>query len=86
MAPQYGYDSTAQLRRKLTGAVPHLANVEEVPENEWAALPAAKLGGASFAPAVRDFYLSNPIARASQLMAELSALAAARRAEPMAAE
>ena len=86
MGAQLGYDSIAELRRKLTEAVPHLANVDEVPENEWNALPAGKLGDASFAPAVRDFYLSNPIARASQLMAELSALAAARRAEPMAAE
>lgn len=86
LGAQLGYDSIAQLRRKLTEAVPHLANVDEVPENEWAALPAGKLGDASFAPTVRDFYLSNPIARASQLMAELSALAAARRAEPMAAE
>ncbi|MFG6602305.1 MULTISPECIES: NADH-quinone oxidoreductase subunit NuoG [unclassified Sulfitobacter] len=86
MGAQLGYDSIAELRRKLTEAVPHLANVDEVPENEWNALPAGKLGDASFAPAVRDFYLSNPIARASQLMAELSALATARRAEPMAAE
>ena len=86
LGAQLGYDSIAQLRRKLTKAVPHLADVDVVPENEWNALPAGKLGDASFAPAVRDFYLSNPIARASQLMAELSALAAARRAEPMAAE
>ena len=86
MGAQLGYDSIVELRRKLTEAVPHMANVDEVPENEWNALPAGKLGNASFAPAVRDFYLSNPIARASQLMAELSALAAARRAEPMAAE
>ena len=86
MGAQLGYDSVAELRRKLIKAVPHLANVDEVPENEWNALPAGMLGDASFKPAVHDFYLSNPIARASQLMAELSALAAARRAEPMAAE
>ncbi|MGR3607583.1 MAG: hypothetical protein ACU0BN_01780, partial [Sulfitobacter sp.] len=36
--------------------------------------------------AVADFYLSNPIARASQLMAELSANAKARHERPMAAE
>ena len=75
------------LSTKLTEAVPHLANVDQVPENEWAALPAGKLGDASFAPTVRDFYLSNPIARASQLMAELSAGAKARNAAgKMAAE
>ncbi|HBR37639.1 MAG TPA: hypothetical protein DD939_10140, partial [Sulfitobacter pontiacus] len=36
--------------------------------------------------AIADFYLSNPIARASQLMAELSANAKARREKPLAAE
>ena len=35
---------------------------------------------------IADFYLSNPIARASQLMAELSANAKARREKPLAAE
>jgi NADH-quinone oxidoreductase subunit G len=34
------------------------------------AVPAA----ASFRPAVKDFYLTNPIARASKIMAECSAL------------
>jgi NADH-quinone oxidoreductase subunit G len=32
------------------------------------------LGSEPFSPAVRDFYLTNPIARASAVMAELSAL------------
>ena len=36
--------------------------------------------------AIADFYLTNPIARASELMAELSANAKARRARPVAAE
>jgi NADH-quinone oxidoreductase subunit G len=40
----------------------------------------ATLGGAvdkaPFVPAVSDFYLTNPIARASRIMAECSALAA----------
>jgi NADH-quinone oxidoreductase subunit G len=38
---------------------------------------------------VRDFYLTNPVARASTLMAELSAMEARRRqvgAAPLAAE
>ena len=38
------------------------------------------------ASAISDFYLTNPIARASQLMAELSANAKARGDKPMAAE
>jgi NADH-quinone oxidoreductase subunit G len=36
------------------------------------------LGDASFKNAVTDFYLTNPIARASSLMAELSANAKSR--------
>ena len=37
---------------------------------------AGKLGGAPFRNAIGDFYLTNPIARASAVMAECSALAA----------
>ncbi len=80
------FDSIAALRRALVKAVPHLGKVDEVPTNEWTALPKGSLGKAAFVPAVSDFYLSNPIARASALMAELSAGVAARRAEPLAAE
>ena len=40
----------------------------------------------AFRTAVRDFYLTNPIARASSLMGELSALAARRLNQPVAAE
>jgi NADH-quinone oxidoreductase subunit G len=35
---------------------------------------------------IKDFYLTNPIARASALMGELSAQAAERASAPMAAE
>lgn len=41
---------------------------------------------AGFRNAIRDFYLTNPIARASQVMAELSAQALARANAPLAAE
>jgi NADH-quinone oxidoreductase subunit G len=80
------YDSLAQLRQALVAAVPHLAEIDTVPENEWAPLPAKKLGTADFRNAVSDFYLTNPIARASQLMAELSANAKARASTKIAAE
>ncbi|WP_420858421.1 NADH-quinone oxidoreductase subunit NuoG [Marivivens marinus] len=80
------YDSMAQLRHALIEAVPHLARIDEVAENEFAPLKAKKLGKASFRNAVRDFYLTNPIARASALMAELSAGAKARQATKVAAE
>jgi NADH-quinone oxidoreductase subunit G len=80
------YDSIAQLRRKLVAAHPHLGAVDEVAENEWAPIAAAEPGTGDFAFAIGDFYLTNPIARASGLMAELSAMARARSEAPLAAE
>jgi NADH-quinone oxidoreductase subunit G len=80
------YDSVAQLRQALVKDVPHLKKVDRVPENEWQPLPKAKLGKADFRLAIKDFYLTNPIARSSELMAELSANAKARANQPMAAE
>jgi len=80
------WDSLGQLRKAMIAVAPHLEMIDEVPENEWRAEPVDTLGDATFRPAVKDFYLTNPIARASALMAELSAAAAARGAQPMAAE
>ena len=80
------YDSLAQLRQALVAAHPHLAQIDLVIENEWQAEPADKMGEATFKNAVSDFYLTNPIARASSVMAELSANAKARAQTHMAAE
>ena len=80
------FDSLAQLRQALVKDVPHLAEIDVVPENEWVSLPASKLGEASLRYAWADHYLTNPIARASQLMAELSANAKARAETKIAAE
>ena len=80
------WDSLAQLRRALIKAVPHLAHIEKVQENAWQPLPVEKMGNANFVYAIRDFYLTNPIARSSPLMGELSRMAAARNATAMAAE
>ncbi|MBW4984058.1 NADH-quinone oxidoreductase subunit NuoG [Mameliella sp. CS4] len=83
---QLPWDSLAQLRQALVKDVPHLQQVDDVPENEWQPLEAGKLGDADFRYAVRDFYLTNPIARASELMAELSKQARDRAAAPLAAQ
>jgi len=80
------FDTLAQLRRTLTAAVPHLASVDELPVNDWQPLPLKAPGRGGFGTAINDFYLSNPVARASELMAELSALAKSRRLAPLAAE
>ncbi|SHJ20439.1 NADH-quinone oxidoreductase subunit NuoG [Wenxinia saemankumensis] len=90
LSPQVGqqlpWDSMAQLRQKLVADVPHLARVDEVIENEWRAEPTGEMGQGEFASTIRDFYLSNPIARASALMGELSANAAGRSSTRLAAE
>jgi len=80
------FDSLAQLRQKLVADAPHLTQIDQVPENEWQAEPTGKLGEAAFRNAIQDFYLTNPIARASSLMAELSAGARARKDTKIAAE
>jgi NADH-quinone oxidoreductase subunit G len=74
------FDSLAQLRAKLYGEYPHLADIDEIaPGAEAHIAAAAAVGGsvsnAAFASPVKDFYLTNPIARASAVMAECSALA-----------
>ena len=80
------FDSMAQLRTQMIEAVPHLAMIDDVPENAVVALKPKKLGKAAFRNAVTDFYLSNPIARASELMAELAVGAKERAATRIAAE
>ncbi|MCA3436357.1 MAG: NADH-quinone oxidoreductase subunit G [Rhodobacter sp.] len=80
------WDSLAQLRRALVAAVPHLGRIDEVPRNDWQPLALREPSLADFRMAVTDFYLTNPIARASVLMAELSAGVLARAQAPLAAE
>ena len=80
------YDSLAQLRGALVAAHPHLGDVDTVADNGWTPLATAPLGKADFRNAISDFYLTNPIARASQLMAELSAGMKARGQKALAAE
>ena len=75
------FDSLNALRAKLYAAYPHFAAVERVqPADGFAAIQAlANIGGTlgrePFVSPVKDFYLTNPIARASGVMAECSALA-----------
>ncbi len=80
------WDSLAALRIALVKAHPHLGRIDEVAANAGTALPQKPLGKATFRNAIKDFYLTNPVARASSVMAELSAMAKARTEAPMAAE
>ena len=74
------FDSLAQLRRKLHAEHGHLARLDDITAPDAAGLAAvARIGGrldrGVFTSPVRDFYLTNPIARASAVMAECSSLA-----------
>ncbi|WP_432447878.1 NADH-quinone oxidoreductase subunit NuoG [Aliiroseovarius marinus] len=80
------WDTQPALRRAMVEAAPVLGGVDQVAENEWQALPVEKMGNASFRYVIGDFYLTNPIARASEVMAELSAQARARAGSKLAAE
>ena len=80
------WDSLAALRKAIVSAVPHLGAIDDVPKNMWHRIPLRDPAKAEFRNAVQDFYLTNPIARASALMGELSAQAKARTEKPMAAE
>ena len=86
LAATLPFNSLAELRQSLLEAHPHLGEVDQISQSEWAPLKAGSLGKATFRSAISDFYLTNPIARASKLMAELSAGAEARAQAPVAAE
>jgi NADH-quinone oxidoreductase subunit G len=77
------YDSLPQLRQALFKAHPHLQRIGQVAPGDPADIAAlaalAARGGSvekvAFGSAIDDFYFTNPIARASVIMAECSAIA-----------
>jgi NADH-quinone oxidoreductase subunit G len=74
------YDSLSALRAALFKAYPHLQRIDTIAAGDPADLQKlARLGGtpgkAPFVSPIEDFYLTNPITRASAIMAECSALA-----------
>ena len=73
------YDSLDALRGAMYGQCPHFAAVDTITAADPADVAAVADAGAAvdkgaFASPVTDFYLTNPIARASRIMAECSAL------------
>ncbi|HEX2256052.1 MAG TPA: molybdopterin-dependent oxidoreductase, partial [Afifellaceae bacterium] len=81
------YDSLRELRAALYEAHPHLADQEEIAPgsaDDIRRLAGAEPGSHSrepFRSPIRDFYLTNPIARASAVMAECSSLHLGPRAQ-----
>ena len=83
------FDSLSQLRKSLFVAHPHFAAINGIAVSDAGAINVlaglgGKVGKDAFHSPVTDFYLTNPIARASKTMAACSALAKARI--PLAAE
>ena len=86
------YDTLDQLREKLYSDHPTFGQIDHAPGSIPAAIDTSKVGAKGevsdtpFAGPVKDFYLTNPIARASVTMAECSASVAAARGKLIAAE
>ncbi|MDR3510373.1 MAG: NADH-quinone oxidoreductase subunit NuoG [Caulobacteraceae bacterium] len=86
------YDTLGQLRAKLFEDHPTFGQIDHAPGSTPAALDLAAVGAGgevsdtAFASPVKDFYFTNPIARASVTMADCSASLAAARASRIAAE
>ena len=74
------YDNIDQLRAAIVADAPQFAEIDTVvPAGELPDLAAGELDAAPFETPVKDFYLTNPIARASKVMAECSARVAATK-------
>ncbi len=85
------YDTVEALRKAMYAKAPRLARLvsaggEDVAGVEKLAGTGGAMTGEPFGAAVTDFYLTNPIARASAIMAELSAIKHSTAARPAAAE
>jgi NADH-quinone oxidoreductase subunit G len=77
------YDSLSALRQAMFKATPHLMRIDQTEAGDAAAIKtlAGKGGNVEKTPfrsPVEDFYLTNPIARASAVMAECSRLASGK--------
>jgi NADH-quinone oxidoreductase subunit G len=77
------YDSLLALRQAIFKAAPHLMRVDQIEAGSAADIKTLAGKGGSlektpFKAAIEDFYLTNPIARASAVMAECSRLASGR--------
>ncbi len=79
LGARLAFDSLPALRKSLYAAHPHFARIDAIEPGglSFGAQNFALQPGA-FTNAVQDFYLTNPIARASAVMAECSALAKGR--------
>ena len=78
------FNSLAQLRAAMYAEFPHLARIDQIAQGSVEdirklAKARVETAGARLASPIGDFYLTNPIARASAVMGECAALAAGLR-------
>ncbi|MBM3550018.1 MAG: NADH-quinone oxidoreductase subunit G, partial [Alphaproteobacteria bacterium] len=72
------YDNLGQVRRRLVAVNPAFGTLEESKPGAWGAFgQAGAIGAESFASPIQNFYMTDPISRASPTMAECSATFAA---------
>jgi NADH-quinone oxidoreductase subunit G len=80
MGRKLPYDSLMGLRQAIFKALPHLMRIDQIEPGKADDIKSLAGKGGSlekppFKPLIEDFYLTNPIARASAVMAECSRLA-----------
>ncbi len=68
-------DTLGQVRQRMAELAPHLERIDEIAPAPFEPFGhEGEMGGEPFAPTVADFYLTNPIARASVVMQQCSEL------------
>ena len=82
LGQSFPFNTVNELRAKMFATCPHLAMLDQIlPADssaiETLAAKGGKTGRKRFGETLTDFYLTNPIARASEIMADLSAIHAA---------
>ena len=75
------YDDLGALRQRLVEVNPAFAAVDRVEAAPWGEFgEPGKLDGAPFAPAVENYYMTDPISRASETMARCAEVFGSGRA------
>ncbi len=80
------YDNLAALRAAMYEDAPHMMRIGQIEPGDVPTPSGGNMEATAFEPAITDFFLSNPIARASKIMADLSLAATHRVAKDSATE
>ena len=81
------YDTLAEVRTRMGEIAPHFHHVDDVAPAAWGKFGASgKMRRAAFASPVANFYMTDPISRASHTMAECTEAFAAASVLPSAAD